>query len=113
MSANRVLIEELRPTFATRTVDAWVEALLAARRSLRPDPRLRALARHGEHAKARAMVQEIAHPVEGSFHALGFPVKLTGTPQAVRYPPPLLGEHGAELRRELIERGLLPDEARG
>ncbi len=49
-----------------------------------------------------------AHPVEGSFKSLGFPVKMMGTPQEVRLPPPLINEHGDEIRRELRERGLLP-----
>ncbi|MBU3078597.1 CoA transferase [Sphingomonas sp. XMGL2] len=102
----RTLIELLRPTFATRSVDQWVSALLAAGVPAGPIYDYeQSLA--SEHTRAREMVQEIAHPVEGSFKALGFPVKLSATPQAVRYPPPLLDEHGAELRRELAERGLI------
>jgi len=34
-------------------------------------------------------------------------MKMRGTPQQLRYPPPLLGEHGAEIRRELMEKQLL------
>jgi crotonobetainyl-CoA:carnitine CoA-transferase CaiB-like acyl-CoA transferase len=106
----RTLIDLLRPTFATRRVEEWVDALLAAgvpsgpiydyEQSLGSD-----------HAAARDMVQDIPHPVEGSFKALGFPVKLSKTPQAVRYPPPLLDQHGAEIRRELAERGLIAQAA--
>jgi crotonobetainyl-CoA:carnitine CoA-transferase CaiB-like acyl-CoA transferase len=106
----RALIDLLRPTFATRTVEEWVDTLLAAgvpsgpiydyEQSLGSD-----------HAKAREMVQNIPHPVEGSFKALGFPVKMSRTPQAVRYAPPLLDEHGPEIRRELAERGLIPVQA--
>jgi crotonobetainyl-CoA:carnitine CoA-transferase CaiB-like acyl-CoA transferase len=54
------------------------------------------------------MVQDIEHPIEGTFKALGFPVKLSDTPQEVRHHPPLLDEHGDELRQELREKGLLP-----
>jgi crotonobetainyl-CoA:carnitine CoA-transferase CaiB-like acyl-CoA transferase len=110
LSNARALIELLRPTFATRTVEEWVDALLAAgvpsgpiydyEQSLGSD-----------HAKAREMVQDIPHPVEGSFKALGFPVKMSRTPQAVRYPPPLLDEHGPEIRAELTARGLIPAQA--
>ena len=102
----RELIALLRPAFRTRTVEDWVETLLAA--GVPAGPILdyqQSLA--SEHTKARAMVQEIAHPVEGSFQALGFPVKLSATPQSVRLPPPLLDEHGAEIRRELAVHGLL------
>ncbi|WP_294391483.1 CoA transferase [uncultured Sphingomonas sp.] len=103
----RQLIELLRPTFAERPANHWVEALLAAGVPSGPIYNYeQSLA--SEHTRARAMVQDIPHPVEGSFKALGFPVKLSATPQSVRYPPPLLDQHGAEIRRELAERGLLP-----
>ena len=52
---------------------------------------------------------DVAHPVEGTFKSLGFPVKMMGTPQEVRLPPPLINEHADEIRRELRERGLLPE----
>lgn len=99
----RALIDLLRPSFRERTVEQWVEALLAA--GVPSGPILnyeQTLA--SEHAASREMVQDIPHPVEGSFKALGFPVKLSKSPQAVRYPPPLLDEHGAEIRFELAER---------
>jgi len=106
----QALIEELNPTFAARTVDEWVEALLA--KGVPAGPILdyeQVLA--SEHAQAREMVQDIAHPTEGSFKALGFPVKLSETPQQVRMPPPLLDEHREEILGELRERGLLQDPA--
>ena len=85
LANTRALIDLLRPTFATRTVEAWVDALLAAGVPAGPiNDYEQALA--SEHTRARAMVQEIAHPVEGSFKALGFPVKLSATPQLVRHP---------------------------
>ncbi len=107
--ANRVaLIELLKPTFATRTVHEWVEALLAAGVPAGPIYNYQqALA--SDHVAARDMVIDIPHPIEGSFRALGFPVKMHGTPQQVRHPPPLLNEHADEIRRELIEKGLLND----
>jgi formyl-CoA transferase len=54
-----------------------------------------------DHAQARNMVQEIDHPVEGRIKALGFPVKLSETPQQVRLHPPLLGEHTQSIVDEL------------
>ncbi len=105
---NRLaLIDDLAPTFLTRTGQEWTDALLAA--GVPAAPILdyeQAVA--SEQAEARNMVQDIAHPVEGSFKALGFPVKMSGTPQEVRFPPPLINEHGDEIRRELAEKGLLP-----
>ena len=47
------------------------------------------------------MVMQVPHPVEGSYPSLGFPVKLSATPQRLRRPPPLLGQHTAELLAEI------------
>ena len=47
------------------------------------------------------MIEDVEHPVAGRVHTLGFPVKLSDTPAAVRRAPPLLGEHSAEILREL------------
>jgi formyl-CoA transferase len=44
---------------------------------------------------------EIDHPVEGKIPNIGFPVKMTGTPQEIRRHPPLLGEHTDEVFAEL------------
>jgi crotonobetainyl-CoA:carnitine CoA-transferase CaiB-like acyl-CoA transferase len=105
--ANRIaLIEALAPTFATRSVQAWVDALLAAGVPAAPIyDYAQALAT--DHVSAREMVMNVPHPVEGSYRSLGFPVKLRGTPQQVRMPAPLLDEHGEEIRRELADKGLL------
>jgi len=101
------LIEVLAPTFATRTVHEWVDALLAAGVPAAPIYNYeQALA--SDHVAARQMLMHVAHPVEGTFRSLGFPVKMRGTPQQVRYPPPLLGEHSDAIRQELAEKGLLP-----
>lgn len=110
-NANRIqnrlaLIDALASTFATRPAQEWIDALLEAGVPAAP------ILDYGEavvseQAIAREMVQMIPHPVEGEFRALGFPVKLSGTPQQMRLPPPLLDQHGDELREELIAKGLL------
>ncbi len=104
------LIDLLAPTFLTRTKDEWIDALLAAGVPAAP------ILDYGEavtseQAVARDMVQMIPHPVEGEFKALGFPVKMRGTPQEVRLPPPLLDEHGDAIRAELVELGMLAPRA--
>jgi crotonobetainyl-CoA:carnitine CoA-transferase CaiB-like acyl-CoA transferase len=105
------LMELLAPVFVTRTVTDWVDALLDAGVPAGP------IYDYGEalatdHVAARDMVQEIAHPVEGRFKALGFPVKLDGEQrQEVRRPPPLLDQHREEILGELVEMGLLRSES--
>ena len=104
---NRVeLIELLKPTFAQRTVHSWVEALLAAGVPAGPIYNYEQ-ALDSDHVAAREMILNVPHPVEGSFRALGFPIKMRGTPQQVRLPPPLLDQHGREIRSELVALGLL------
>ncbi len=99
--ANRmVLIEDLEKTFATRPMEEWVDKLLAAGIPAGPIYNYEQ-ALDNEHARTRHVAMEIDHPVEGRVKSIGFPVKLSGTPQQVRRPPPLLGQHNAELLAEL------------
>jgi formyl-CoA transferase len=101
--ANRlVLIEELEKTFTTRPADYWVEQLLAAGIPAGPIYNY-AQALDNDHVRHRKMVMEIEHPVEGKVRAIGFPVKLSGTPQQLRMPPPLLGADTEEI---LVELGI-------
>ena len=103
--ANRpALIEEIEKVFAARTAEDWTQALLAAGVPAAPIYTY-AQSLASEQAKARDLVVEMEHPVEGTIRLLGFPVKLSGTPQQLRRPPPLLGEHNDEL---LAELGLAP-----
>ena len=110
LANHAALMAELKPVFATRTVHEWVTDLLEA--GVPAGPILdyeQALS--SDHSIARKMTQDIAHPVEGVFKALGFPVKLTdrdGAAQSVRYPPPLLDQHREEIVEELRSLGRLP-----
>jgi crotonobetainyl-CoA:carnitine CoA-transferase CaiB-like acyl-CoA transferase len=104
---NQVLIDELKPIFLTRTVEEWVDTFLEAGVPAGPIYDYEQ-ALNAEHTRVRKMVQEIPHPVEGTFKALGFPVKLVGEQQQeVRYPPPLLDQHRGEILEELVRRGEL------
>lgn len=53
-------------------------------------------------AQARNLVLDIEHPTTGSLRLTGFPYKLSQTPAEVHHPPPLLGEHTAEVLVELL-----------
>ena len=99
--ANRAALEEeLERTFRLRSKDDWVELLLAS--GIPAGPILTyPEAFEGEHGRARQMRMEIDHPIEGKVPNIGFPVKLSGTPQQVRRHLPLPGEHNAEVLAEL------------
>ncbi len=94
------LIPLIEAALAGDDAERWVERLLAAGVPAAPildyDEAL-----NTEQARARDMVMEVDHPIEGKVKVLGFPVKLSHTPQQVRYPAPLLGQHTAEIFREL------------
>jgi len=97
--------EELRPLIADalgrHPRQYWIERLTAAGvpcgsvRDLQEvfdDPQL----------AAREMIAELEHTTIGPLKMLGVPVKLSGTPGAIRTPPPRLGEHtDAVLQRDL------------
>lgn len=104
MTHRDALAVELTETLRRATTDVWVERLLAAGVPAGPihdyaqvfaDP----------HTAARGMVKTMVHPVEGEVKSLGFPLHLTGTPLAIRRPPPLLGEHTAEILAEIPASG--------
>jgi formyl-CoA transferase len=95
--ANRLaLVESLERSFAADTCDRWIERMLEA--GIPAGPILTyPQAFDSEHGRHRQMRIEIPHPIEGSVPNIGFAVKMLGTPQQVRRPPPLLGQHNAEV----------------
>ncbi len=50
------------------------------------------------------LVQQIDDPVRGPLRLVASPIRFDGVAPSTRTPPPLLGEHDAEVRRELDER---------
>lgn len=102
---RHALARELEDALAARPTAEWVELLLAAGVPAGP------IQDYGqvladEHTHARGMVQTVEHPVEGDIRLLGAPIKTRGGSQRPAAPPPLLGEHGAEL---LAELGMSPE----
>ena len=99
--ANRpALIEALEVSFAKKTSAEWVEEFLEV--GIPAGPILSyPEAFESEHGRHRQMRIEIDHPVEGKVPNIGFAVKLSATPQQVRLPPPLLGEHTEAVLAEL------------
>jgi crotonobetainyl-CoA:carnitine CoA-transferase CaiB-like acyl-CoA transferase len=96
----QALEPEIARVLRTRTRAAWTEALVAAGVPAGPvrgvdealaDPQL----------PARAMIERLPHATAGVVDLLGLPVKLSGTPGAVRSAPPTLGEHTDRLLEEL------------
>ncbi|HEY8815859.1 MAG TPA: CoA transferase [Candidatus Dormibacteraeota bacterium] len=55
-------------------------------------------------ATQREMRQKIEHPKAGEISQVGAPWKIDGQSSPIRRPPPLLGQHTAEVLRELLDR---------
>ncbi|MEO8806990.1 MAG: CaiB/BaiF CoA-transferase family protein [Burkholderiaceae bacterium] len=103
-NANRVrhravLVPLLAACMKQRTRADWLGALEAAKVPCGPindladvfaDPQV--LARH--------MTVEMPHPLSGSVRLVASPMKFSATPVQYRRPPPLLGEHTAQILGE-------------
>ena len=94
---------ELRPLLAARLVTRsrkeWVGDLKAAGV---PCGSVRDVAEALEDPQlnARNMIETIDHISAGAIRLLGVPIKLSGTPGAVRTAPPALGQHTERILRE-------------
>jgi len=105
MALRRAHRHEIEPLIAaitpTRTVEDWQRALEQHDVPHAPVLGVTAALSH-PHAASRGMVVEVQHPVAGALRMLGRPIKFPGAMQAPLEPPPMLGQHTAEvLRREI------------
>ncbi len=98
--------EQLVPVIADilrgQTVGHWMAKLRAANVPAGPindfaqvlnDPQIR----------HRELLQQVPHTLAGSMPFIGNPLKFSATPVTYRRGPPLLGEHTAEVLRELLQ----------
>lgn len=90
----------LQEIFAARSRDHWVQTLVAADIPAGPVNSMEEAFRDPQLVHRR-MLQHLEHPVEGRIPQLGFPIKLSDTPGAMRTPPPLLGQHTKDVLRDL------------
>ena len=99
--AQADLSRQIEPAMLARTVADWNQALAAANVPCGPiytmdqvfeDPQVR----------HRQVLGSVTHPALGSMPVVRNPIHFSGTPIALGLPPPMLGEHTADvLRAEL------------
>ncbi|MBV9230579.1 MAG: CoA transferase [Chloroflexi bacterium] len=102
------LVETLTATLQTRTTEEWLRVLDEAGVSSGPVLTLDEVYRHPQ-VQARAMDIEVQHPISGSVHAIGFPVKYSVTPAQMYRPAPVLGQHTFVTLEAL---GYIPEQCR-
>jgi crotonobetainyl-CoA:carnitine CoA-transferase CaiB-like acyl-CoA transferase len=99
------LIPLLATRFATATSASWLQALDAA--GIPAGPILDVPAAFASpQAVAMGSRVPLRHARLGEVDQVGIPFELSATPAAIRTPPPMLGEHGAEI---LSEAGYEPE----
>ena len=105
-ATNRARVEHrhlidgaIAQALAADTADNWLAKLKAAGV---PCGRINSVAEAlaDPQTQAREMIETVEHPTVGDLKLVGPPYKFSGTPAAVRRPPPMLGEHTDEILRE-------------
>ena len=99
VSHRAELVALLQRHFRTARVEEWVHRIAAADvpvGAVRSVPDVLA----DPQVLARDMVVTVSHHAVGDLKLVGIPFKFSGTPASIRLPPPLLGEHTAEVLRE-------------
>ena len=93
------LVPLLAALMRERTRSDWLAALEAAKVPSGPINDL-ADVFADPHVNARGMTVNLPHPLAGDVRLVASPMKFSATPVQYHRPPPLLGEHTAELLRE-------------
>ncbi len=91
-----MLVPLLETILKTRGKTDWLAALEAAKVPCGPINNL-AEVFADEHVLSRGMVQRWSHPLSGDVDLVASPLKLSATPVRNDLPPPLLGQHTAEV----------------
>ncbi len=93
-------VARVRAVMLTRTRDEWIALLTERGIPCSPLHTLGELSAH-PHTQASGMIYEYEHPQLGAFRSVAQPVRFNGERTALRQPPPMLGQHTAEVLGQL------------
>ncbi|MCB8975070.1 MAG: CoA transferase [Ardenticatenaceae bacterium] len=100
--ANRqTVVAMLNELFASRTAAEWMALCDEVGIPSAPINNM-AQVFANEQVQARQTRLDVPHPTAGSVPLVNSPLKIPTTPTSVRYPPPTLGQHTAELLQSLL-----------
>jgi len=100
------LIPLLQEVFLAKTYEEWEAIFLPKGIPFGAINNIAQVVAHPQ-VQARGTLVEMQHPRAGKVKMVGAPVRLSETPGSVRTPSPMLGEHTAEVLRELL--GMSPE----
>jgi CoA:oxalate CoA-transferase len=86
----------LTPILKTKTTEQWLASLRENGVPSGPVNRIDQTVADPQ-VQAREMIIEVEHPQAGKVKMASMPIKLGRTPGKIRRPPPMLGEHTAEI----------------
>jgi len=97
---REILVPRLQAIFGQQPASAWIEKLAAAEIPAAP---INTVAEAVDDAQthARGLIVQLEHPALGVAKSIANPIRFSTTPVSYRLPPPLLGEHTAEILRTL------------
>jgi len=91
----------LVPILKTRPRDEWVQLLNDNAIPCAPINSMDEVFQNPQ-VLHRNMLVEVDHPKAGKIKLVGIPVKYSDSQIAIRRPPPILGEHTAEILSEIL-----------
>lgn len=95
-----VLVAQLSAIFATQPAAYWVDLCLAVGIPAGPVQTV-TQALHNDHVHARHLIRETTLPNGEALKMVASPL-LPDSPDAIRYPPPQVGQHTAEILAERL-----------
>ncbi|SNT16597.1 formyl-CoA transferase [Noviherbaspirillum humi] len=98
-----ILVPLLAEMVKTRTKQEWIDALEAAGVPCGPINRLDEVFENPQ-VQARGLRVDLPHPTAGKVGLVGSPMKMSATPPRYDLPPPLLGQHTAEVLADLLRK---------